>query len=90
MLCLTAPQSLERIEQYTTIEQEPKPTESGQPPAYWPASGSLVVERLSAKYSEDGPEVLHDIAFEAKAGERIGIGACTVMVHSPMLNFNTA
>ncbi|KAJ3523042.1 hypothetical protein NMY22_g11626 [Coprinellus aureogranulatus] len=65
--------SLERIEQYTTIEQEPKPTESGQPPAYWPASGSLAVENLSAKYSEDGPKVLHDISFEAKAGERIGI-----------------
>ena len=66
--------SLERIEQYITIEQEPKPSESGEPPAYWPASGSLAVEGLSAKYSEDGPKVLHEIRFEARAGERIGIG----------------
>ena len=44
--------SLERIQQYLIIEQEPKPTEAGVPPAYWPASGNLKVEKLSARYSE--------------------------------------
>ena len=34
-----------------TIEQEPKPTEQGKPPAYWPASGDIRVEKLSARYS---------------------------------------
>jgi ABC-type bacteriocin/lantibiotic exporter with double-glycine peptidase domain len=48
--------------------------ELGVPPAYWPASGSLKVEKLSARYSEDGPKVLHDISFEVKSGERVGIG----------------
>lgn len=43
--------SLERIDSYIKIEQEPKPTEGGQPPAYWPASGDLRVENLSARYS---------------------------------------
>lgn len=74
-----------------TIEQEPKPTEDGKPPAYWPASGDLRVENLSAKYSpvclpsqshcslsnmyfQDGPEVLHDISFNIRSGERIGVG----------------
>jgi ABC-type multidrug transport system fused ATPase/permease subunit len=42
---------LERIDSYIKIEQEPKPTEGGQPPAYWPASGDLRVENLSARYS---------------------------------------
>ncbi|GJE87807.1 multidrug resistance-associated ABC transporter [Phanerochaete sordida] len=65
--------SLERIHQYLVIEQEPKPTDSGVPPAYWPASGSLRVEKLSARYSEDGPKVLHDLSFEVKSGERVGI-----------------
>ncbi|EKM83611.1 hypothetical protein AGABI1DRAFT_66408 [Agaricus bisporus var. burnettii JB137-S8] len=65
--------SLERIQAYLTIEQESKPTARGLPPAYWPASGSLVVENLSAKYSQDGPKVLHDISFEVKSGERVGI-----------------
>ena len=44
--------SLERIQQYLEIEQEPKATKEGVPPAYWPASGELIVENLSAKYSE--------------------------------------
>ena len=43
--------SLERVQQYVTIEQEPKPTSDGIPPAYWPASGSLRVEKLSARYT---------------------------------------
>ncbi|KAI0697137.1 multidrug resistance-associated ABC transporter [Cytidiella melzeri] len=65
--------SLERIQQYLVIEQEPKATKEGVPPAYWPASGELVIENLSAKYSEDGPKVLHDISFTVKSGERVGI-----------------
>ncbi|KAF8199798.1 P-loop containing nucleoside triphosphate hydrolase protein [Mycena galopus ATCC 62051] len=65
--------SLERIESYLTIEQEPKPNPAGIPPAYWPASGNLSVDSLSAKYSQDGPEVLHDITFTIKSGERVGV-----------------
>ncbi|KAJ6574692.1 hypothetical protein B0H19DRAFT_1371649 [Mycena capillaripes] len=65
--------SLERIRGYVTIEQEPKPTAAGVPPAYWPASGSLSVEKLSAKYSADGPKVLHDISFNIQSGERVGV-----------------
>ncbi|KAJ3772853.1 hypothetical protein FB446DRAFT_788322 [Lentinula raphanica] len=65
--------SLERIQHYTTIEQEPKPTSEAEPPAYWPASGHLRVEELSARYSLDGPKVLHDISFEIQSGERIGV-----------------
>ncbi|CAK5274807.1 unnamed protein product [Mycena citricolor] len=65
--------SLERIQQYIEIEQEPKATESGKPPAHWPSSGELAVEKLSARYSPDGPKVLKDISFDIKAGERVGI-----------------
>lgn len=43
--------SLERINQYVTIEQEPEPKDGGVPPAYWPSSGELRVEKLSARYS---------------------------------------
>jgi hypothetical protein len=44
--------SLERINQYLNNDQEPKSTEGGVPPAYWPSTGSLRVENLSARYSE--------------------------------------
>ncbi|KAI9438180.1 hypothetical protein H4582DRAFT_2111639 [Lactarius indigo] len=66
--------SLERMHSYINIEQEPKPTKQGIPPAYWPASGDLRVEKLSARYSLDGPKVLHDITFHIKSGERVGGG----------------
>ncbi|KAJ7625348.1 hypothetical protein DFH06DRAFT_1273238 [Mycena polygramma] len=65
--------SLERIRGYLDIEQEPKPTADGVPPAYWPSSGKLAVEKLSAKYSADGPKVLHDISFTVQSGERVGV-----------------
>ncbi|EMD41558.1 hypothetical protein CERSUDRAFT_128415 [Gelatoporia subvermispora B] len=65
--------SLERVQQYLDIEQEPKSSDAGVPPAYWPASGGLRVDKLSARYSQDGPRVLHNISFEVRSGERIGI-----------------
>ncbi|THH21507.1 hypothetical protein EUX98_g8371, partial [Antrodiella citrinella] len=65
--------SLERIQQFLEIEHEPTPTPEGVPPAYWPASGKLTVEKLSARYSEDGPKVLHDVSFTINSGERVGI-----------------
>ena len=66
--------SLERIRDYIQIEHEPSPSEDGKPPAYWPASGELHVEHLSARYSLDGPVVLKDISFNIKSGERVGVG----------------
>ncbi|KIO07506.1 hypothetical protein M404DRAFT_24002 [Pisolithus tinctorius Marx 270] len=65
--------SVERINSYINIEQEPKPIEGGQPPAHWPTGGDLAVEMLSARYSGDGPKVLHDLSFHVKSGERVGI-----------------
>lgn len=65
--------SLERIQAYMEIEQEPQPVQEKVPPASWPSSGSLSVEKLSARYSPDGPHVLHEINFEIKSGERVGI-----------------
>ncbi|KAJ7630177.1 multidrug resistance-associated ABC transporter [Roridomyces roridus] len=65
--------SLERIQAYIDIEHEKPATETGKPPAYWPASGDLRVENLTARYSEDSPEILHGLSFNVKSGERIGI-----------------
>ncbi|KAJ7758491.1 P-loop containing nucleoside triphosphate hydrolase protein, partial [Mycena maculata] len=68
-----AANNLERVAEYIEVEQEPKPTRTGVPPAYWPASGTLSAVNLSAKYSADGPEILHDLTFDIKSGERIAI-----------------
>ncbi|KAG8879706.1 hypothetical protein FRB97_001503 [Tulasnella sp. 331] len=65
--------SLERIKGYIEIEQEPNAKDTRKPPAYWPSSGSIRVEGLSARYTKDGPDVLKDITFEIKSGERVGV-----------------
>ncbi|KAJ3868777.1 P-loop containing nucleoside triphosphate hydrolase protein [Lentinula novae-zelandiae] len=68
--------SLERVRHYLVIEHEDEAhSERVIPPAYWPASGTLQVEGLCARYSKDGPEVLHDLTFFVRSGEHIGIGA---------------
>ncbi|ESK98181.1 atp-binding cassette transporter [Moniliophthora roreri MCA 2997] len=56
------------------IEQEPKPLKVlGELPAYWPASGELKIENLPARYSPEGPNVLHELSLTIRSGERVGI-----------------
>ncbi|KAJ6563153.1 multidrug resistance-associated ABC transporter [Mycena vulgaris] len=62
-----------RIQSYVDAEKEPHSTEAGKPPAYWPSSGDLRVENLSARYSVDGPKVLENVSFHIRSGERIGV-----------------
>ncbi|KAK7690649.1 hypothetical protein QCA50_005748 [Cerrena zonata] len=64
--------SLERIDKFTRIEQEPTEAKSA-PPAYWPTTGDLIVENLSARYSSNGPLVLKGISFRVNAGERVAL-----------------
>ncbi|KAJ8699794.1 hypothetical protein PTI98_002881 [Pleurotus ostreatus] len=65
--------SLERVQQYICIDQERGSTESGKPPAYWPATGDLHVENLRSRYSATGPVVLDGLTFHIKGGERVGV-----------------
>ncbi|CEL54067.1 Multidrug resistance-associated protein 5 OS=Rattus norvegicus GN=Abcc5 PE=2 SV=1 [Rhizoctonia solani AG-1 IB] len=43
------------------------------PPLNWPTSGRLVVQKLSAQYSDQEPPTIEDLSFRAEAGERIGV-----------------
>ncbi|KAG9310261.1 P-loop containing nucleoside triphosphate hydrolase protein [Chiua virens] len=65
--------TLERIASYMDVEQETERTSKTSPPAYWPASGDLRVENLSARYSSDAPNALHSLSFHIRSGERVGI-----------------
>ncbi|KAJ6535495.1 hypothetical protein B0H19DRAFT_1183611 [Mycena capillaripes] len=62
--------------------------EEGNPPAYWPTSGDLRVENLSARNSPDGPKMLDNLSFHLRTGERIGVGAC--LAYRPVLDLTTA
>ena len=65
--------SIERIEDYLVIDQEPAGVSSKAPPAAWPTSGQIVIDKLSAKYSHDGPTVLDKLQVTIEAGEKVGI-----------------
>lgn len=67
--------SLERIQGFLDIDHERPAKASGSPPAAWPTSGDLHVKNLSARYSHGGPNILHDISFDVKPGERLAVGA---------------
>ncbi|SCV74803.1 BQ2448_7832 [Microbotryum intermedium] len=64
--------SVQRILEFSDIEQEVQTTEQGDPPKDWP-EGSIEFKTYSARYSHDGPDVLHEVSFKIKAGEKIGI-----------------
>lgn len=79
--------AFQRLKEYSEIEPEEKEnavevkptsrTASGvvqrqMPPAHWPAAGKVEFSNVTAKY-HDGPNILQNINFAAKPGERIGI-----------------
>lgn len=70
--------AVERVAEYTHIDQEPPPIiESNRPPAHWPSSTRdqelISIENLCVRYADDLPEVLHDISLSLNGGARIGI-----------------
>jgi len=64
--------SFERAQEYINCEQE-QDTPNGIVPASWPIAGDIKFEDLSVRYFEGGPQVLNNINFAVKPGERIGV-----------------
>ncbi|KAF9447375.1 hypothetical protein P691DRAFT_782489 [Macrolepiota fuliginosa MF-IS2] len=58
-------------------QEPPVIIESNRVPAYWPSSTRndflVVVENLSIRYAPELPNILHDVSFRLKAGERVGL-----------------
>ncbi|GAA5888678.1 hypothetical protein JCM16303_000890 [Sporobolomyces ruberrimus] len=66
--------SVQRIVQYSTeIPWEEQNSEKKDPPASWPHDGAVEFDGFSAKYSEDGQDVLHDLSLRIEPGEKVGI-----------------
>ncbi|KAJ2619936.1 hypothetical protein GGI26_005432 [Coemansia sp. RSA 1358] len=66
--------SVERVIQYTKVEQEAALDSAPQhkPPLSWPTKGDVQVENLVAEYVPSVP-ILHSISFSVKHGEKIGV-----------------
>jgi ABC-type multidrug transport system fused ATPase/permease subunit len=66
--------SVERVDEYSVLEQEPPAViENSRPPPNWPSKGHITVENMSIRYAEDLPLVLKNLTFEIKPHEKIGV-----------------
>ncbi|RDW64705.1 hypothetical protein BP6252_10356 [Coleophoma cylindrospora] len=73
--------SFQRVQEYTALKSEeqeeeelsPRTEPVVKPPASWPTTGEVKLDKFSASYGQDGPDVLKSISLTARPGERIGI-----------------
>ncbi|KAI0040180.1 ATP-binding cassette transporter [Auriscalpium vulgare] len=65
--------ALERIKEYSEIEREPAEFVEPRPPASWPSNGAIECQDLVIRYAPELPNVLHNVNFSVKPGEKVGI-----------------
>ncbi|KIY69721.1 multidrug resistance-associated ABC transporter [Cylindrobasidium torrendii FP15055 ss-10] len=65
--------ALERVKEYSELPREPAEIIEPRPAQDWPAEGRVQVKDLVIRYAPNLPNVLHNISFEVKPGEKIGI-----------------
>eukprot|EP00117_Sycon_ciliatum_P013217 scpid14143/ scgid13961/ Multidrug resistance-associated protein 5; ATP-binding cassette sub-family C member 5; Multi-specific organic anion transporter C; SMRP; pABC11 len=67
--------SVERINHYAThiaIEAAEHIPET-EPPPEWPSQGRVTFDNVCMRYREGTPQVLHELSFDVKAQEKIGV-----------------
>ncbi|KAI8887881.1 hypothetical protein K501DRAFT_211341 [Backusella circina FSU 941] len=66
--------SVERVQEYLEIDQEPPAyIEGHRAPAAWPTTASVEVNNLVIRYSDELDPVLHGVSFTTKPHEKVGI-----------------
>lgn len=65
--------AVERVKEYTELVREAPEFVEPRPAASWPADGSVTCKGLVIRYAPDLPDVLHNLTFEIKPGEKVGI-----------------
>ncbi|XP_061290379.1 ATP-binding cassette sub-family C member 4-like [Bos javanicus] len=65
--------SVERVIEYTELEQEAPWELEFRPLPDWPNNGMIALSDVNFKYSSDGPLVLKDLTTDIKPGEKVDI-----------------
>ncbi|KAJ3029051.1 UNVERIFIED_CONTAM: hypothetical protein HDU68_000264 [Siphonaria sp. JEL0065] len=74
--------SVERVVEYTEVEQEAAKVNPGYRPSLnWPEHGNIQVKNLSIRYAPDQPCVLKSLKFSVTAGEKIGVVGRIIPFH---------
>ena len=65
--------SVERILQYTDLEEEAAYVTSEDPPKDWPQRGALSMTNMTLKYRSSDVPALRDVTLEIKEAEKVRI-----------------
>lgn len=65
--------SMERVQYYMSLPQEPSVLVDSPIPDNWPSRGQVIFENVYARYAEHLPLVLKGLSFEVPAGSKVGI-----------------
>ncbi|XP_035250475.1 multidrug resistance-associated protein 4 [Anguilla anguilla] len=65
--------SVERVVEYTELENEAPWETEKRPPPEWPSQGCVTFDRVSFAYSADGPVVLKNMKAVFRPKEKVGI-----------------
>ena len=65
--------AVERLENYGSLMGEAPPTMKDDPEPSWPNKGAITFKGVGMAYRPGLPKVLHDVSFEVRAGEKVGI-----------------
>ncbi|CCH46915.1 ATP-dependent bile acid permease [Wickerhamomyces ciferrii] len=66
--------SVERLQEYLSIDEEPAEyIPENEPPTNWPSQGKLEVNDLSLRYAPTLPRVIKNVTFNVEPSNKIGI-----------------
>jgi len=65
--------AVERVKEFSDLPAEGPEFVEPRPPTSWPSEGLIECEDLVIRYAPELPDVLHNLNFSVKPGERVGI-----------------
>ena len=66
--------AVERVDQYTKVEQEKAYNiGSNKPSIEWPSKGEIVFNNVFMKYRQELPHVLKGLSFNIRGGSKVGV-----------------
>jgi ATP-binding cassette subfamily C (CFTR/MRP) protein 4 len=78
--------SVERINEYVSIEPEAALKRIGQIEQNWPKTGTVELNKLNLQYSAKGPVVLKDVSLTIQAGNKVALVGRTGAGKSSLLS----
>ncbi|KAH9916981.1 multidrug resistance-associated ABC transporter [Epithele typhae] len=65
--------AVERIKEFSELPREPPEFIEPRPAASWPEHGEVKCENLVIRYAPELPNVLHQLTFDVRPGEKVGV-----------------